>query len=445
MGKKRQAIPKIKYAKLLLSDEAIRNVELFIKHLKRVTKSELSPSLKSEIYFGNDEEGYISLDGNEARRYTKTLSFMLKDLCSSELLSYSTVEILLQKAILESIDFMKKRKKTSFKFRLTKSINNIKSDLLKMYKEFYIAYPICGLSNEGLPIKIGDIEFLIFDLHYLEQYYLHPNQQKTSNLKLYAERIISDAKEMGYWEKPIASLKVGAYDISAARNEAVKEIRATLEILNFYSDLLPYFKGYLFLPGEANQTYVITLAINTENYTSKVERTLVQPFENYSIKKLLADDNKYNLGVRKVFSLLGKARTGYQERLLSSIRWAGKATVLAYQGRREDAFLLYAIALESMILPEFDSEISYRFRLRLSHLMFEKAKYRREYSNKISDIYNNRSSIVHNGNFEISNHQLTNIRWITKNCFVKLLKVAPFNKITEDKEFLDWLEDKVYA
>jgi len=57
-------------------------------------------------------------------------------------------------------------------------------------------------------------------------------------------------------------------------------------------------------------------------------------------------------------------RTEIEEKILASIQWAGRAAV-KLQERREEAFLHYAIALETIMLGrKQDAELTYRLSMR---------------------------------------------------------------------------------
>ena len=57
------------------------------------------------------------------------------------------------------------------------------------------------------------------------------------------------------------------------------------------------------------------------------------------------------------------------DQVISSLQWADRATV---ERRREQAFLLYAIALESLVLADEDKqELKYRLRVPVAHLLGE--------------------------------------------------------------------------
>ena len=77
----------------------------------------------------------------------------------------------------------------------------------------------------------------------------------------------------------------------------------------------------------------------------------------------------------RVESLLEKSRNEVEELLLTAVRWAGRATVAR---TREEAFLLFAIALECLVLPKEGDELRYRLSQRVARLCGENVEQRLE-------------------------------------------------------------------
>ena len=290
------------------------------------------------------------------------------------------------------------------------------------------------------------MEFGLFQDQYASKVGLSLEEQPTETHRLRAQSIINDFEKLGLWGIPYAKVEAKAYDNNAARRNALREIRACIEILNFYSDLIPYTKGFIYLPGEAEHARIITPMVTVEE-DSKNSYLFDSPgpLMDFPIKDLLKLEAEQGVGFSKVQVLINKNRNEYEERLLTAIRWAGKATVLAYHDRKEDAFLLYMIALKSVIVPENAPEITYRMSLRLAHLLASGAEYRPGLAKKVRELYGIRSSIVHSGSFEIKDSDLATIRLFTKNCIVHLLRDEPFNTINSTDDLLNWFDTKIFG
>jgi hypothetical protein len=85
--------------------------------------------------------------------------------------------------------------------------------------------------------------------------------------------------------------------------------------------------------------------------------------------------------------------------LLTAAQWIGRATV---ERRREEAFLLYAIALETMLLPTQAQELGYRLRLRAAHVLGKTVAARKRIAADLAALYTVRSKIVHAGWYQVT-------------------------------------------
>jgi hypothetical protein len=150
-------------------------------------------------------------------------------------------------------------------------------------------------------------------------------------------------------------------------------------------------------------------------------------------------------GFARVSEMLGKeAPTDLQERILASLQWAGRAQV---ETRREESFLLYAIALESLLLRrDAKTEISHRLAVRCAHLGGGPAlDDKKLVVDQILSLYQTRSNIVHSGNFLVSEGEL---KLIQEYCILTLftvIDVEPFRSMNKVKDFDDWFEAQLLA
>lgn len=147
--------------------------------------------------------------------------------------------------------------------------------------------------------------------------------------------------------------------------------------------------GRLYLPGEAHPTSGFSMMLQLESGALKRRQGISQnsprlgtssylagPFSNFSMsKEAIVALKPY--GWERASQILAKEkRTEMEDRILAAMRWAGRATVTEMRDKdkkgtflvAEQAFLLYAIALESLLLKK-DTELSYRLSLRGAHLL----------------------------------------------------------------------------
>ena len=220
-----------------------------------------------------------------------------------------------------------------------------------------------------MPTQVGNIQFCKFDDVQLSLFLnilsVDEVDEKSKSQNISFAESIKQADIIG---KPIGLVSVNAIEVEAAKSKALKDLAVVIDIINFFSDLIPYQKGHIFLPGNNEQLTINVLTITKEE---KPHFTFgwktVGPLMSVSFLKLLENDRTRKLGFSKIQGLLTKKRNGLEEKLITAIQWAGKASV---EDRKEESFLLYAISLESLILLENDKEeLTYRLRTRVAHLL----------------------------------------------------------------------------
>jgi hypothetical protein len=134
-------------------------------------------------------------------------------------------------------------------------------------------------------------------------------------------------------------------------------------------------------------------------------------------------------------------RNEIEERIISAMQWAGRATV---EDRNEEAFLLYAIALESLIMERGPSaELNFRLIHRIAHLLGTDFESRKNIRERTKELYKIRSKIVHTGSFEVSDSDLQYMRLFTKECIARILTGKEFETFEQDQQLIDWFDDRL--
>ena len=127
--------------------------------------------------------------------------------------------------------------------------------------------------------------------------------------------------------------------------------------------------------------------------------------------------------------------------LLSSLLWAGRATT---EQNLEEAFLLYAIALETLMLPEgTQHELRFRLALRVACFLGDDYEERRHIVERIKNLYDIRSKIVHSGSFQVSKHEVMSMNSITKQAVLKALVDPRLRACKQRKDAAKWFEERV--
>jgi len=422
---------------------ALKIVSAFIDSL---TKAEtLSEDRRFDLFFSRADEGTLFLDREKSREYEDCLRALWEVVSSGEQISLRAVEGLFQNAIFEALDIKKKRT-PEFNVRLDQALRELRFRLTAAPQRYLVYCPLNGLASEGLPSKVGNLEFVVFGDKQLDLFRDAVAKHKVDEQQLeMRRRVLKDLQQdkelMGH---VVGAVEVTAVDGRAAESLATRELRLAIDVVNFYSDLIPYNYAHLSLPGDADAARVVIpqLAVEGSQQSSfSINHTRWGRLGELSLPKLWELDSRRNLGFSHVAKLLGAQRNDLEDKILASVQWAGRA---AAEIRKEAAFLLYAIGLETMVLSDNNPiELTYRLRMRTAHLLASDVGSRRDLFSKLGKLYDIRSEIVHNGRYQVTDADLSLLRSITKSALIRICTGNEFRSISSGKELGEWFQDRI--
>ena len=341
-------------------DESLQEVKVLIDFLDSRTEQ----TGERELYFERGGLGRLHLDYEEASRYHKCLRNLVNSSVKDDDLSLKTVERALQETLLEAL-FSNNSSLPSTDLKISRILEDLKQKLTVKRIPYCCYIPVCGIQEEGLPLSIGQIEFAIFDdllIHNFQEIVAKHKLQR----KIKWERLKGDI-DRKFYKKTCSLVTVEAKDYEAAQLLAIKKLRGVLDILNFFSTLVPYNpNAWAYLPGDFEPQLFTTITLDKDDGASyNTGEKRIGPLQKLEIPRIIESDKKDNIGFDYITNLLQKKNPNkFQQALVTAIQWAGRAIVAK---RREEAFLLYAIALESIILVDNPhTELSYRLRIRIS-------------------------------------------------------------------------------
>lgn len=400
-----------------------------------------------EIMFNDRELGGLWLSGKEAADYLRILAGILNATESNEAISPKYVEKLVQNAILSSLDAQEQQPETSLESRLVTETQRLRIALRRTAIPYQLYYPIEGMSSEGLPYRFGTATFKVFD-----------DECRNIVLEALTDRASSDngsgetTRTMEDWldstvleGKVVAEIVVKAVDSEAARLLAAKELRLITDVISFFSDVVRFGGDGVYLPGERGSAFTTIIDLGHGDVpTASFSSRRVGPLVPMRVDKLRDYDSKHSIGFSVIDRLLVQKRTSLQEQLLSSVQWAGRATV---ESRNEESFLLFAIALESLVLVGSEPiEIVDRLATRVALLIGSEIDSRKRIYRDVRDLYRVRSKIVHSGEYQVTKKDLSLIRSYAKNCIIKILTAEPFQSMSDpQKDLDDWFRTQVFA
>ncbi len=399
---------------------------------------------KTEMFFSLEDLGTLYLNHEETKEYREVLNSIINDM-DSEIISPKAIEKLFQQTILKSLNLNNKQNPIPLENRINDSLNDLEKSLNETPRKITLYHPVEGLAIEGLPFKFGKVEFSVFNN---EDYSLFENTVKNNWEEGYSKQKLLETvngikgKEIDLYGKTIAKFEVSTIDYDAADILLREALSLSMDILNFYSDLIPYHDGFIYPPGECQHIYIVIPMISVNKKVGlnfKYHRVGSQT--NFSIAKLIEEDKKRNLGLTKISNLIAKSYNHLEDRIISAMRWAGSATV---EQDKEKSFLEYAISLETIILFETDrEELTNRLGTRVAQLLSEDVEICTKIKNDIKRLYKIRSDIVHNGKYQVSDSDLALIRYYAKRSILRLLTGTEFNSMDKDK-LLGWFNKRTF-
>jgi hypothetical protein len=388
--------------------------------------------------------GPITLWGAQADEFTACVAAIYESAISKrEHISLSATESLIQIAMVQSLDLDTNRPRPHLPFhkRLADSLEVLKKALSRTPPKWTVYHEVRGLMPDGLPYSVGGVEFLVIDdaqaaalvasTGPIVDGTLNTQEQKGDMRELTRDLIESRMKRKTY-----AKLTIEALEYNAASSLATKKLRSAIDVINFFADVLGSAGTCMFLPGDTEPTHQVSLMFQESAESASQIRTIgpLAPLYLGHINEARAR----SIGFDRASSLLGKdGRNALENRILTSLQWAGRAVD---ETRHEEAFLLYVIALESLLLiKDQTTEMRFRFALNGSHLLADKFEDRRGIFNELRDAYDKRSQIVHSGSTQVAITELSRIHALTRNAVLTVLLNEPFRNMDQ---FENWLKDQ---
>ena len=403
---------------------------------------ELDVVKEMPTFFTLEGYGGLFLDKEEAIQYNSALSSVI-DSINLEKISQKQVAKLFQRAILHAIDLEEKQPQIDIETRIKNSIDEFVDLIYSEPTEFFIYYPIEGLQKEGLPFTFGNIEFKVFDEENFKLFEKRVLDSGGDDKELQIrKRALKHFQEKGLFNQVVAKVDFVAVDDEAGKITSLKELLFTIDVFNFYSDLIPYQKGFIYYPGTSNRVVNSKAIFEIEgNRRFSFVWEVEGPLMPIVINQLIEIDKKNNLGLDRVSELLKANRNNFEERLISAMKWAGSATS---ETDNEKAFLRYVIALETLILFDDNSEnISFKLRTRISQVLSDDFETCCRIEDDIKKLYKIRSKIVHDGEYQVSDTDLSLIRFYSKSCILRFLTDNEFDSMVLD-DLSEWYRRRIY-
>ena len=387
------------------------------------------------------DEGSMFLEPETLAEYRDVRQKLLEKFAPDEDLSESAIDSVLRTAVFEVVDIPKRRDQ-NLSVRLDQALEILRTFLASPSEEYECWIEVGGLDVSSLSACFGGVRFVVFDADQIQ------NLKKT----IHTKHVIGQSEKLMFIDdlladsllgRPTAVSKVNARDAKAALSLAERKVRSIIECLNFFSDAIPGDHGSLFLPtNQESPSGVERLAVS-DSGNMYHDYSDGRPIGVFSIAEVRENaEEMAPCAFDRVESLLEKSRNDVDELLLTAVRWAGRATVAT---TREEAFLLFAIALECLVLPTEKDELRYRLSQRVARLCGEDMDQRLELAKRTKKLYDVRSKIVHSGHYEVTEDERDEIRIAARVVILRLLTdpdVEKYGKLDKLHEYFERLTFK---
>jgi hypothetical protein len=401
-------------------------VEAFIRAIHGSLAVE-SPDRLTGLLISRHDRGSLIIDGADLRAYKATVEQLMAQFVKKDDLSRRSTEAYLDDALFLALD-VDATSTATFEERVKESLETLYKEMTSSASRFRCLVRVEGIAAEDLPVALGRVRFVKYG----------PTQERQlvgqEGNRSDRGRVLRDARA-NLVGRVFATVDVEARDFESARVLARREARTVIDLVNFFCDLTPYNHGWLHLASEAIAVTDVMPARESDG-TLHLGHQTQGPLLPFSLKELRkAKPTLRRLqAVSKLHRVSRSKSAG--EILLTGLQWAGRASV---DPRREQSFLLFAIAVEAAVLPVHHPEQTYRLSTRMAGLLGANRRRRAEIRQSVTQLYDVRSSIVHSGSYEVSDADLGQLRSLAKATLLRLVDQRRLWNMTV-KELDEWLQ-----
>jgi len=372
--------------------------QTFVKLAKRLVDSKLSQpdrSLALPESFGAPFliRAHIALSGEDASAYFDALDSIVAVVAEEETWSRSSIDLILTDCLNSVLQNRPHGPSNPIKEQANRLIEGFKQPPGK----WMVALHVSGMDQSCAEISFGRLRFATAGLEIPSGAHVFPSHLPKG-------------------EHVYAYLEVEAIDRHSAVARAKTSLREHLAILNaLCSSGVPSHFRLTHEPETAPIYSLFSVApigeplppIAFDAVHSRI------PLTRSDLEKALADRNG-----EEISRALRSKPSEFWDRLLSGYVLAGEASV---EPASERSFLLFAIALESVLLGKnTKTELGYQLGLRVAHLVSGNIEGRRDAAKHIQNLYDRRSRIVHAGETEVPESDLSIVRLFCLSCLHKL-------------------------
>jgi hypothetical protein len=407
--------------------------------------SDLTPSAGGEDiaehqFIARQGEGSITLDNEDRRELASVINQLLKRYSCHDQLSRREVERIIHQAMFETADIREKRGGT-IEDRAAVATKNAKASLSRTPEHHDWWLPVRGLDHSSLPHDFGGFGLTVLDDNVEAEFRKLAHERRDAADLHGLDNVFKYARKSPGWGREVIKTSVTAIDLEAGAELATRQATQVVDVLNYFADLIPNHHGRAYLPGWAAQERTVSLGLTAGGGVTSPHKR-VGPLTGLSLT-VLRQTEFLQGGIEAAETLLDVSRTRseFDQTTVAALSWAGRATMAR---GLEEAFLLHAIALESLLLPETNpQELGYRLGLRAAFFLAEDSQSRRMIQQKIKKLYGVRSKIVHSGSYRVSMSEYQEMRVVAKRCIYRALVTETLRAELNNIQAGQWFEDQI--
>ena len=304
-------------------------------------------------------------------------------------------------------------------------INRCLKGLVESIEERRVLIPIESFRLIGIPeLTIGNVRFIEYDsIREKMRFELHelidhnptiPTEHKHLNKEHWEEMAIKP-----FLNKVCADVTVNS-EVEKSYSKASNEVENAINLLRCYIPLL-FSQGLKvkigIYGGHDNISAGLRCLLSlkpSEGFNCSLER--FGPLEPYNMGPDKLKHLKENCYLDQLGSILAKdtkSRNDLEKRIINAIRWIGTGI---HSGSECDKFLMFVIALESLLMKRNEEGKSSPIAERCAFLLSDKFDRRTQIDKEVIAAYNTRSEIVHEGQTEITAEQVGSAQWLAISC-----------------------------
>jgi hypothetical protein len=418
-------------------NDALRRLAEFVTNLDFDTEPPPSFITSEPFVMLSKGDATLFICGKDSDNYSESVRGIFEAVSEKEIISRDSVERLVNDLVV-TLARVKRENPCEFEIQLTNQIRTLRNALQSKPTEWEFYVPVIGFTPSELPFTVGMVEFYQADASGTQEYWRRACELNSAYEGSRPEEHLLADFPAQFGNRTIGRVRVSAVDLSAAHNRAMKAMRRTLDCINFFADK---DKGLaLHVKGDVEQGQRLAAAIQLSQPARPTGRiTQIAPWRALPIRQI-----SRRPGFGRMLELLEKRTlTKLEDRILKALQWAGRARV---EPRTEESFLLFAVALETLLLKDSGNpaDLLYQLKLRAAHLVsgldFDSRKLTVK---QIGQLYATRSKIVHTGKFDVTDSDLYLIDEYTRIALFIVLDREPFRSMTAEEDFESWFQARL--